>query len=286
MVVRVVTDSTSDIPPDLAAVLGITIVPIYVRFEHTVYRDGVDIDPDRFFQMLTATQQTLATSQPNPEDFEHVYTDLCAVSDGIVSVHISSKISGTCNSARIARNNLAAACPIVVIDSGLNSAGLALVTMAAAASARQGKDFQSVIQDTRKAIEQSDMFGFFATMKYLARSGRVNKTIGMAASILNVMPLLTFHEGEIIRAGLVRSISKGVERLISFVEGKKDLVELIVVHAAVPDQAVKLKQKLGWFFPEDDIKVFPMGAGLGVHGGPGVLLVGTKTATPSPLPIP
>ena len=284
MTVRIVTDSTSDIPPELAAELGITVVPIYVRFGTQTYRDGVDIEPDRFFEMLVSSPFHPATSQPTPEDFELVYSDLCGESDGIVSIHISSRISGTYNSAEIARNNLASKCPIEIIDSGLNSCGLALVVLAAARAAREGKDFESVLRETHTALEQCDMFGVFATMTYLARGGRINRTISMAANFLNVMPLLTFHKGEIVRAGLARSISRGIDRLVEFAESKKDIRELVVVHAAAPFNAEKLRKRLAHVFPEENILTFSMGAGLGVHGGPGVLLVGTRagnsTATP------
>jgi DegV family protein with EDD domain len=128
--IQVITDSTSDIPQELAKNLGIRIVPIYVRFGNKTYRDGVDIQIDEFYTMLENTQSYPATSQPNSEDFMDVYKDYCDTAGGIVSIHISSKISGTYNSAIIARNTLGNKCPIEIIDSKLNSGGLGLVVMA------------------------------------------------------------------------------------------------------------------------------------------------------------
>jgi len=274
--IQVITDSTSDIPQDLAEELGIRVVPIYIRFNDKVYRDGVDVQSDDFYKMLATSPYHPATSQPTPEDFASVYKDYCDSVDGIISVHISSKISGTCNSAMIARKMLESKCPIEVVDSRFNSAGLALVAMAAARLAKNGKSLAAVAAEVRRTISKVDMFGVFETMKYLARSGRVSKAIVTAANILNVMPLLTFREGEIIRAGLVRSFSKGMDRLYRFVESKKDIAELIIVHSAIPEQAEKLKKRLGWLFPEEQIRILKLGAGLGVHGGPGVLLVGLR----------
>ena len=250
--------------------------PAMILFGGRNYRDGVDIASDDFYKMLTSAPQHPATSQPTPEDFESVYREYCENNDGIISVHISSKISGTYNSAMIAKKMLGSTCPIEVIDSQFNSAGLALIAKAAARFANSAKDTGSVLADIRRYISQVHMFGYFNTMKYLARSGRVSRVIVTAANILNVKPLLTFREGEIIRAGLVRSFSRGVERLIQFVESKKNIAEMIITHSTIPEQAEKLRKTLGRFLPEEQISIMKMGAGLGVHGGPGVLLVALR----------
>lgn len=276
MSIKIITDSTSDISQDLADELGIRVVPVYVRFNDRVYRDGVDIQSDDFYKMLATSPHHPATSQPTPEDFVSVYKEYCDDVDGIISIHVSSKVSGTCNSALIARKMLESKCPIEVIDSQFTSAGLTLVTMAAARLAKAGKDLAAIAAEARRTIGRVHMFGIFETMKYLARSGRVSKTIVTAANILNVMPLLTFREGEIVRAGLVRSFSKGMDRLYSFVENKKDIAELVIVHSVIPEKAEELKKRLGWLFPEEQIRIMKLGAGLGVHGGPGVLLLALR----------
>jgi DegV family protein with EDD domain len=276
MKVQVVTDSTSDIPKDMARKLGIRIVPIYVRFGDKTYRDGVDMTRDEFYSMLTSSPVHPATSQPNPEDFTSVYKEYCDRTEGIVSIHISSKISGTYNSATIAKKTLKSQCPIEVIDSKFNSAGLGLVVTAAARVAQAGAGLSEVINEANKAVNQVGMFGMFETMKYLARSGRVNKTIAAASSILHVMPLLTFHDGEIVRAGLVRSINKGIDRIYDFVKNNTPIGELTIVHSKVAEQAGQLKKRLREFIQEEKINIAELGAGLGVHGGPGVLLAAIR----------
>jgi DegV family protein with EDD domain len=276
MKIQVITDSTSDIPRDIAEKLGVRVVPIYIRFGDKIYRDGVDMDPESFYTRLIESPVHPATSQPTPEDFESVYREYCDKADGIISIHISSKISGTYNSANIAKKNVGSRCPIEVIDSRFNSAGLALAVMNAAALAKNRESLSDLAEKVRASISRIDMFGFFDTMKYLAWSGRVNKTIVAAANILNVKPLLTFHDGDIVRAGLVRSINRGMDRLYKFVREKRNIAEMIIVHSVIPQQALKLRKILGEFFPEDKINIMEMGAGLGVHGGPGVLLVGIR----------
>lgn len=276
MKVQVITDSTSDLPPGLAESLGIEVVPIYLRFGDKTYRDGIDIRVDEFYAMLESSPVHPATSQPNPEDFVSVYNKYCDSTDGIVSIHISSKISGTFNSATMAQKTLKSRCPIEVIDSKFNSAGLGLVVTAAARLAKIGAGLADVITEANKAISQVRMFGMFETMIYLARSGRVNKTIAAASRILNVMPLLTFHDGEIVRSGLVRSVNKGMEKIYDFVRNNIPVSELTIVHSKVAEQANKLKKRLGEFIAEEKINIAELGAGLGVHGGPGVLLAAIR----------
>jgi DegV family protein with EDD domain len=274
--VQIVTDSTSDIPAEIASALGIKIVPIYIRFGERVYKDGLDITSEEFFQKLTTSSVQPATSQPTPEDFTTVYSQYCDKTQGIISIHISSKISGTCNSALIAKKMMRSKCPIEVIDSTFNSAGAMLVVMEAARQAQAGSSFENTVIATRQAIRKIHMLGIFSTMKYLARSGRVSKTLAKAASILNVMPLLTFRDGDIVRAGLVRSFNKGMDRLVDFVSNKPNVKELVIVHSAIPEQAEHLKERLSKFIPNEKMTITHLGAALGVHGGPGVLLVALR----------
>jgi len=276
MKIQVITDSTSDMPEGLANELGIRVVPIYLRFGDKTYRDGVDITKDEFYSMLNSSAVHPATSQPNPEDFTSVYKEYCDNVEGIVSIHISSKISGTYNSATMAKNTLKSQCPIEIIDSKFNSAGLGLVVAAAARAAKNGADLAEVVNEAAKAVREVRMYGMFETMKYLARSGRVNKTIAAASRILNVMPLLTFHDGEIVRAGLVRAISKGMDKIYDFVKNNTPIKELTIVHSQVPDHASRLKIRLTEFIKEEIISTAELGAGLGVHGGPGVLLAAIR----------
>ncbi|XUW99797.1 MAG: DegV family protein [Dehalogenimonas sp.] len=276
MTVKIITDSTSDIPKSVADLLGIKVVPIYVRFGDKTYRDGTDMTPEELYRLLTNSDQYPATSQPNPEDFVAVFNEYCANSDGILSIHISSKISGTYNSACMAKKSLANRCSIEVLDSKFNSAGLGLVVLAAARKANSGSSLAEVIAEANQAISEIKMLGMFKTMKYLARSGRVNKTIASAAHFLNVMPLLTFHSGEITRAGFVRTVTNGMQRIVDFVKKNLPVKELSIVHSEVPDEANHLKQRISEFVPVDKISIAQMGAGLGVHGGPGVLLVGIR----------
>jgi DegV family protein with EDD domain len=274
--VQVVTDSTSDLPPDLVEEFGITIVPIYLRFGNITYRDGIDISNHEFYSMLSTSPIHPATSQPNPEDFISVYRDCCEKSAGIISIHISSRISGTFNSAMIARKTFSNSRPIEVIDSKYNSAGLGLVVLAAARLAKAGASLNEVVNEARKAISEIRMFGMFETMIYLARSGRVSKTIASASQFLHVMPLLTFHDGEILRAGLVRSVTQGIDRISSYFTKNAPFSEIFIVHSESPNHAGVLKNRLSSLISKERIAIMKLGTALGVHGGPGVLLAAAR----------
>lgn len=274
--VRIVTDSTSDIPKEVARDLRIEIIPATIQWGEEALRDGIDIDADEFYRRLTTSPHHPTTSQPSPGDFAKVYQSLEGGADGIVSIHISSKLSGTYQSALLAKQMLEHKLSIEVIDSQYNSMGLGLITIAAARIARAGGNLQEVLEETRKAISQIRMLGIFATLKYVIAGGRINKSFGKVASVLNIKPMLTFKNGEVAMAGLATAYSKGVNKIFDFVKNNAPILDLAIVHSAIPEEAMKLRKRLGAVFPEKKILVAPLGPSLGVHGGPGVLLVALR----------
>lgn len=278
MTVKVVTDSTSDIPPQLAQSLGITIVPVHVFFGKENFLDGIDITPSSFYQKLESSPDHPTTSQPAVGDFITAYNKLIeSGADGILSVHISSKISGTYSSAQRAAEISGKEVPIEVLDSGFNSIGLGLIAIAAAKIAHAGEGLQAVVDGARKAIVQTDMYGIFDTLKYVVRGGRISKTKATVASVIGVKPMLKFSDGAILQGGLVRTYNKGVEKLVDFVKSKTGIVSLAIAHSSVPEEAKKLRSTLGKYFSEEEIIITELGPALGAHGGPGVLLVAVQS---------
>ncbi len=276
MVVKIVTDSTADIPPEIARDLGITVVPVYVRFGNEVYRDGVDISSDGFYQKLLTSPVHPATSQPTPQDFAQVYSDCGQETGGIISIHVSAKVSGTYSSAMQGQKLTKGKCQIEVVDSGFTSVGLALAVMAAARLAKAGGSLPEVFRETRRAIDQIRMLGIVETLKYLVLGGRVSKTIAAVANVLNIKPLLTFRNGEIVRAGLVRTYSQGLHRLYEFVKSNSAIQDLAIAYSTVPELASQMKSLIGSSFPQEKILTTQLGAGLGVHVGPGTLVLALR----------
>jgi DegV family protein with EDD domain len=281
MAVRIITDSTADLPPQLAKELGITVVPIYVRFGDEVYRDGVDISEDEFYQRLEETTVHPSTVQPGPQDFLEVYRKLSKDADGIVSIHISAKLSGTCNSAMMAKEMLAkemleTGCPVEVVDSQTVTMGLGLITIVAATMANAGESAGKIVKEVKKAIPKIHFLALFDTLKYLLLGGRIGKAKALLGSILNVKPMLSLKDGEVVPAGQARTRAKGIDKLFEFTKNAKKIQDLAVVYSTTPDEAQNLAVSLGSVFDRKKIKIARVGPSLGVHMGPGALIVALR----------
>ena len=273
MTVKVVTDTSADLPIGFAEEAGVTIVPLYVRFGEEIFRMGVDITDDEFYQRLTRGPVHPTTIQPSPQDFVTVYRKLMQEgASGIVSIHISSKLSGTHNSALQAKQEVGRGFPIEVIDSQSVTLGLGLIVVAAANAAKAGANVQQVVEETKKAMSDYRMLGLFDTLKYLALGGRIGKAKALLGSVLNVKPMLTLKDGETVPAGQVRTRAKGINRLVEFAQSATEIRDLTVGYNTTPDEANALADRLSPLYKEK-IKFAKIGPVLGVHGGPGILLL-------------
>jgi len=277
MPVKIVTDSGADLPGQLAKELGITVVPLYVRFGEEVYRDRVSISSDEFYERLTHDPVHPSTTQPGPQDFLEVYQKLSADADGIVSIHISGKLSGTCNSALMARDMLETGCPVEVVDSETLSMSVGLMVIAAAEMAKAGESMDKIVEAAKQAVPETYLFFLLDTLEYLRRGGRIGKAKALMGSILSVKPVLTIKDGELVPAGQARTRAKGMDKLFDFVENAGNIKDLAVVYNTTPDEAQALAERLGSVFDKEKIRMSRVGPGLGVHGGPGAMLVSFRS---------
>ena len=273
MAVKIVTDSSADLPVQLVQELGITVVPLYLRFGEEVYRDRVDISEDEFYQRLLHDPIHPATIQPTPQDFVDVYQKLSKEADGIVSIHLSSKLSGTCNSALQGKELIEKGCPIEVVDSQTLTMGLGLISIVAATAAKAGKGLPEVLAEVRQAIPNIHLLGLLDTLEYVYRGGRIGKATQLLGSILNLKPLLGLQDGEVVPAGRARTRSKGMDRLFDFVKDAVNIEDLAVVYNTTPDEAQSLAERIGSVFAKEKIRIARVGLMLGVHMGPGALVV-------------
>jgi len=198
MTVKIVTDSSADLPAQLVQELGITVVPLYVRFGKDIYRERVDISDEEFYEKLQHGPIHPVTIQPTPQDFANVYEGLSQEADGIVSIHISTKLSGTYNCAVQGKEMIEKRCPIEVVDSQLITISLGLVNIAAVAVANAGGNLQQVLEEVKQAIPNIHLLGLLDTLKYLLLGGRIGRAKALLGSILNVKPLLTLKDGEVM----------------------------------------------------------------------------------------
>lgn len=279
MEVKIVTDSCSDISPAVAKEFGITVVPVYVRFGSEVYRDQVDIDSEEFFRKLATSPIHPSTSAPSPGDFAETYKKLAQETDKIVSIHVTSKHSATYDAALAGKEALPEKrCQIEVIDSKGVTMWQGLVAISAAKAAEARKSLREVVERTHETINQMRALGLLDTLMYAVKGGRLGKAISAVESVLNVKPLLTLRDGEVHPAGLVRSRSKGIERLYEFVKSAVGIEDLSIVHSTTQGEAETLAERLSSFLPKISPRIARLGPALGAHGGPGALVVAFQEA--------
>ena len=208
MSVKIVTDSDGDFPPRLIQDLGITVIPQYVIFGSTSYRSGVEITDDEFYRRLLNGPVFPTTSQPTLKDFVDVYTDIAKEADGIISIHVSSKLSGTSNTAEQARKAAKLDCPIEIIDCQSISIAMELIVIAAARMATAGKGLSDIADAAKSMVARTKFLMLFGTLEYLAKGGRIGKAKSLLGSMLNVKPILTLKDGEMTPVTQVHSRSK------------------------------------------------------------------------------
>jgi DegV family protein with EDD domain len=279
MVLKVVTDSSSDIPPEIARELDITIVPLYIRFANKVYRDGVDISPDQFYDRLTNSRILPQTSTPSPGDFSEVYNQLATQADNILSIHLSLRYSSAINAAMVAKDYVPAGCKVEVIDSKSVSMGCGLVAMAAAREAKAGAGLEKVMQTVNRTISRTHIVGMITDINYLL-SGRRLTLPGAHLLLGKLGTLLRFKlVGEIYEAGRVRGRgmyfreSKALEKLEQCVTEFQSIEEMAVLHAKKSEWAQSITDRMVSAFPQRPIYKARLGGATGVHGGPRAMAI-------------
>jgi len=277
MTIKIVTDSTADLSPELAKQNDIAVVPMYVRFGEQVYRDGIDIGMDEFYRRLAEGKVHPSTSQPTPSDFARVYQELAKNGDPIVSIHVSSKLSGTCNSALQGKELAGPKCNVTVVDSESVSMALGMTAMVGARLAQAGNTLQQVVEGVKQSIKNTHLMGTFDTLKYLVLGGRIGKAKALLGSVLNVKPVLVMREGELHPVSNVRTHTKGVEKLVEFVKEALHIEELTVIHTTTLDEANSVKERLTSIIQGGRLHVARLGPAVGTYGGPGMLAVAFRS---------
>lgn len=278
MAVKIVTDSLSDIVSDIAGDLGVTVVPLYVRFGETVYRDRVEITTDEFYHRLVHDDVLPTTTQPSPGDFLDVFNKLAKETNEILVITVSSKLSGTYQSALQAKSMVEGKCRIEVIDSLTVAMGLGLMVISAVGAAQAGASLDELADSVRKTMSRSHLIMFFDTLKYLAKGGRIGKAQGFLGSLLSVKPLLTVKDGEMAPLTRVRSRAAGMDYLGKFVAGLPRIEGLAVEYTTTPDDADSLIERVSSVFPKERIYRSVISPVLGTYAGPDALAVAVLEA--------
>jgi DegV family protein with EDD domain len=280
--VAIVTDSTADLPTDLARKRSITVVPLTLHFEGKSLLDGIDITPADFYRQLPAATTHPTTSQPSAGRFAEAYSALLKEHDAIVSIHISEKLSGTYASARQGAD-MTDAKRVHVIDSELASMSLGLLTLAASELAAQGANAEAIETKVLAMRDQVQTYFSVATLEFLRRGGRIGRASALLGSVLQVKPVLCIRDGLVTPLERVRTFDRALSRVIELVRAvdRGQGVCAIVGHADAEDAAERVARELEPI--TETLMIQPLGPVVGTHAGPGVVGVGCYPADLLPL---
>jgi len=271
--IKIVTDSTADLTPALIKEFNITVIPLKVLFGEKAYREGIDLTPAEFYDLLAISDKLPTTSQPSPGEFIELYEKLTADGSSVISIHISSAMSGTIQSALLAKNALPDR-DITVIDSRLVSMALGMVVLAAAQAVKEKKSKEEVLAKIQEVANKVRTYFVVDTLENLAKGGRIGKAAALMGTVLNIKPILTIEDGVIAPFEKVRGKGKALERIIElakdFAREHKN-VRTAMVHGNALEELIKFHQKLAAEVHYIENVICEIGAVVGTHAGPGTI---------------
>ena len=271
MSIKIVTDSTCDMPPDLIGEHDISVVPMYINTADQSYRDGVDITRQEFYERLPSYPQPPTTAVPGPDTFRKTYEQLAARgATHILSIHISISLSAVSDVARVGAQETSAV-PVTVIDSKQLSMGTGFLVETAAEAAEEGRSIGEIITLLQDQIPRTHVFAALDTLEFLCRSGRMSWAMASLGSMLKIKPLLKMYDG-VASTEKARTNNGAMIRLIQLVKEIKPVEKLALVHTNAPDRARDLWSRARGLFPHighpPSVNVNPV---IGSHIGPGVV---------------
>jgi DegV family protein with EDD domain len=273
MTVKIVTDTLSDIPDDIANELGITLIPLTVSFGLESFLDRVEITSEEFYERLVRESKLPTTTQPPPVTFANVYKKLSEETDQILVITLSSKLSGTYQSAINAKNMVDTNCRIEILDSQKIIMSFGLAVMAAAKMANAGAGMDEIIEKTKVRLEKSQLVAYFDTLKYLSRGGRIGKAQGFVGSLLSVKPILTIKDGEMAPLTRVRSRAAGIDYLYNAVATTENIESIGVEYCTTPEDAEMLIERISAIVPRQNIYKSIVCPVVGTYAGPRAIAV-------------
>ncbi|MGB9723219.1 MAG: DegV family protein [Chloroflexia bacterium] len=271
--VALVTDSTAYLPPELIERYHITVVPLYVRFGEEVFRDGVDITPEAFYARLRTSPVMSATSQPSAGDFLEAYRRLIeGGASAIVSIHISTKMSGTVASALMAKEQIPEV-PIWVVDSLSTSMGQGFQVLEAARRLEAGQPVEEVVRTVEALREHIRLLFVVDTLEFLHRGGRIGGAQAFLGSLLNLKPLLAVRDGQVDAVERVRTKRRAVQRMLEILTAEVGdrPVRAAVIHGGSPEEGGLLSEEVRSRLNCHELYMAELSPVIGTHAGPGTV---------------
>ena len=271
--VKIVTDSLSDITPEQAKELGITVVPLNVHFRDELFKDRIDMSTDDFYQKLVTSNVHPTTSAPAPGIFVEIYNKLADETDEILVITVTSRLSGIYDTALQSIGLMKRKCRVEVVDSQWAVMPQGFIVIKAAQAAQAGASFDEVLDVVRRNIPRVDMRAALDTLEYLKKGGRIGRAQALLGSMLSVKPVITLKDGVVEPAGKARSRTRVIDLLYDFAASYSHIEEMAVEAAACPEDADLLVERLGAIFPKERIYRSGTTPVIGTYTGPGLLLV-------------
>ncbi|MEW9697808.1 DegV family protein [Paenibacillus sp. SI8] len=281
--IRIVTDSTADIPLAIRQELNIEMVPLKIHFGQDEYLDTVTLQSDQFYEILKTSSHFPKTSQPSPAEFLELYQKLLEEPDTeVISIHLSSALSGTYQSALLASTMLEANDGKVhVVDSRSASYGIGALVVAAAEAARAGQSVEQILQLVQKVRENYYIYFLVDTLEFLQKGGRIGKASALFGALLNIKPILSIDaEGEVAATDKVRGHKKAIARILELLGADlsgRGIHTLHIAHANNLEGAEQLRVSIMQHFAVQHVDYITLGPVIGAHAGPGTIaaFVGT-----------
>lgn len=268
MTIKIVTDSTCDLPDEIVKTLDISVVPLYINIGRDGYLDGVDMSRQEFYKGLPNFPTHPTTAAPGTDKFRHVYERL--IQEGathILSIHISPSLSAVLDVARSAAQEVKDA-TVEVFDSRQLSLGTGFLVELAARAAKQGKAMGEIMHSLKDQISRSHVFASLETLEYLRRSGRMNGVVSGIGNILQIKPILRMYDGS-PTVERVRTQSKAIKTMMTWLKQIGKLERAAVVHTHAAERAQELLHLASDFLPSGDIPVVDITPVIGANIGPG-----------------
>jgi DegV family protein with EDD domain len=270
MTVRILTDSTCDLPAETIARYGIRVVPLYINVGRQGYLDGIDITREEFYRKLPTFAEHPTTATPSPLKFKVLYDALADEgATEILSIHISAALSAIMDVAQAAAKDTQSAA-VTVVDSRQLSLGTGFLVETAAEMAQAGCSAAEILPVLNAQIKRSHVVAALDTLEFLKRSGRMNGVVASLGSLLQLKPILTMFDGK-PGAKRVRTRSRATDKVIEMLRDLGPLERVAIVHTNAPERVAELREKAAALLPEGDILTMDITPVLGAHIGPNAI---------------
>jgi DegV family protein with EDD domain len=270
MAIKIVTDSTCDLPKEIIQKLGVTVVPLYINVGDEGYLDGVEISREEFYTKLPGFDVHPTTGTPGIDTFANVYERLASEGAAqILSIHISKSLSATVEVAESAAT-IFDRIPVTVLDSRQLSLGTGFQVETAARMAQQGKTLDEILKALEDLAERTFVAASLETLEYLRRSGRMNGFMTGLGTLLQLKPILTMKKG-LPGSVSVRTTAKAEARLIKMLEERQPIERFALLHTNTPDEAESFRAKIAELIPDREVFSMDITPVIGAHIGPGAV---------------